>query len=127
MRVHAGKLLIKMEAGDLRVAITRASPGGVRVELRTNLGKCLTPDAEFLSYVAAVNAGRTIPILEVQSDDTTDLFWGRDFESAIDVEVVLQGLIEFGEAFTEVGTELREHFFVRPLVGIDLQKLEDEA
>ena len=44
-----------------------------------------------------------------------------------DVEIVLQGLIEISEAFTEIGTELREHFFVQPLAGVDTQDQEDEA
>lgn len=126
LRVHAGKLLIKLEAGDLPVAITHAPPNAVRVELRTHLGTCLTPDAEFLSFVAAVNDGRTTPILEVLTDGTADLFWGRDFEHAIDVDAVLQGLIEISEAFTEVGAELREHFFVQPFVGGEPQNLEGE-
>ena len=127
LSVHAGKLLIRLEAGDLPVAITHVPPAGVRVEFRAHLGTCLTPDAEFLSYVASVNAKRTLPLLEVQSDGITGLFWGRDFERAIDVEIVLQGLIEISEAFTEIGTELREHFFVQPLAGVDTQDQEDEA
>ena len=127
MSVHAGKLLIRLEAGDLPVAISHVPPAGVRVEFRAHMGTCLTPDAEFLGYVAAVNARRTIPLLEVQSDGITDLLWGRDFERAIDVETVLQGLIEISDAFTEIGTELREHFFVQPLAGVEPQNMEGEA
>ena len=114
VRFQAGQLWIPLTEGALPIVIQRAASGGFCVEFRLTLGTCEATDGDLQQFVAAVNADRPTPILEVRADGTTELFWAGEFAQTVDAAAVVRGVVELAEASAPVATELRERFFVAP-------------
>ncbi len=111
---QAGQLWIPLTEGAMPIVIQRSASGGFRVEFQLTLGMCEATDGDLQQFVAAVNADRPTPILEVREDGAAELFWAGEFAQTVDVEAVVRGVMELAEASTAVATELRERFFVAP-------------
>ena len=114
MRFQAGQLWIPLSEGAMPIVIRRSASGGFRVEFRLTLGMCEATDGDLQQFVAAVNADRPTPILEVREDGATELFWAGEFEQTVDAEAVVRGVLELTETSTNLAEELRERFFFAP-------------
>jgi hypothetical protein len=73
VRFHAGQLWIPLTEGAMPIVIQRSASGGFRVEFRLTLGMCEATDGDLQQFVAAVNADRSNPIIEVRADGTRQM------------------------------------------------------
>ncbi len=109
------------------IVINRSASGGFCVEFQLTLGMCEPADRDLQQFVAAVNADRSNPIIEVRADGTTELFWAGEFAQTVDAEAVVRGVKELAVASTAVATELRERFFVAPPAVLTPAEEEEQS
>jgi hypothetical protein len=127
VRFHAGQLWIPLTERAMPIVIQRSASGGFRVEFQLTLGMCEATDGDLQQFVAAVNADRQSPILEVRENGATELFWAGEFAQTVNTEAVVRGVVELAEASTPVATELRERFFVAPPAVLTPAEEEEQS
>ena len=93
---------------------------GIRVDMRIAYGICSAVEQEFADFVAAINQREGGFQILVDEEGNVELHWSHEFPSEVDCQIVMQGVACVGATLDEIGTELRDRFFIQPHVANNL-------
>ncbi len=123
VRVQDSRLLIEASFGAIPVLINNTPQNGIQVAMLIHLGVCPDPDADFFNFIARANEQNGGVTVEVKENGAVGLRWVHEFAGEIDCSRVTDGLAALGVAYSKIGEELRQRFFVQP-VADDSQRNE---
>jgi hypothetical protein len=119
IRSQQGKLAISTKYGDMPITFTD-SASGVRVEMRIAYGIWSAEETEFIDFVAAINEREGGFQILVDEEGNVELIWSHDFSGEVDCQIIMQGVACVGATLDEIGSELRDSFFIQPHIANNL-------